>query len=202
MMASKRNFLLRSDLLGPAQRQLYEVAMGMHGIVTARDARALGIDGAVLRMLHRRGGLERLSRGVYRFPEMPAGPLDQYAAAVHWPVGVMGVLSHRTALDLHDICDVNAVRVDLTVPAGYALNPRREPPAHMRLWREALPAGDVTRIEGLPIVTPVRAIVECQREGIAQGLIDQATATLRERGTLTDTDRRRLDAARDGTAAT
>lgn len=187
--------------MGPAQRQLYEVAMGQHGIVTAADARELGIDGAVLRMLHKRGRLIRLSRGVYRFPEMPAGPLDQYAAATFWPQGVRGVLSHLTALERHDLCDVNPAKIDLTLPRAYDLNPRRAVPRHLRLHFEDLPEADVTTLEGLPIVTPARAIVDAALGGVRDDLVRQALATLKERGLLTRADANRIARARKEGAA-
>lgn len=182
--------------MGPAQRQLYEVAIGQHGIVTAEDARALGIDGAVLRMLHGRDRLERLSRGVYRFPEMPAGPLDQYAAATFWPIGVRGVLSHATALDRHDLCDVNPAKIDLTLPRTYDVNPAREVPPHIRLHFDDLPTADVTTLEGLPIVTPTRAIVDAALDGVRDDLVEQAIATLKDRGLLTREDAARIQRAR------
>ncbi len=178
--------------MGPAQRKLYERALGQQGIVTTEDARELGIDGAVLRMLHHRSRLIRLSRGVYRFPEMPAGPNDQYAAATFWPRGVRGILSHATALDRHDLCDVNPSRIDLTLPRSYDVNPNREVPAHLRLHFDDIPADDLTTFEGLPIVTPVRAVVDGIALGIADGLIQQAIETLKERGVLSRAEARRV----------
>lgn len=187
--------------MGPAQRQLYERAIGQHGIVTAEDANELGIDGAVLRMLHKRGRLVRFSRGVYRFPEMPAGPLDQYAAATFWPLGVRGVLGHLTALDLHDLCDVNPARIDLVLPRAYDVNPNREIPKHLRLHFKDLPAEDLTVLEGLPIITPVRAIIDAIRGGVRADLIQQAIDTLTERGLLSRGEARRIEAARKHGAA-
>lgn len=187
--------------MGPAQRQLYEKATGQHGIVTTNDARELGIDGAVLRMLHSRGRMVRLSRGVYRFPEMPAGPLDQYAAATFWPQGVRGVLSHATALERHDLCDVNPSRIDLTLPRAYDVNPRREIPGHLQLHFEDIPSEDLTMIEGLPIVTPLRAIVDTITGGVRADLVQQAIDTLKERGMLSRTEARRIADVRKHGAA-
>lgn len=187
--------------MGPAQRQLYGIALGQHGIVTAQDARTLGIDGAVLRMLHRRGSLERLSRGVYRFPEMPAGPLDQYAAATFWPQGVRGVLSHLTALERHELCDINPAKVDLTLPRAYDLNPRRVVPGYLRLHFEDLLEGDLATLEGLPIVTPVRAIVDAALGGVRDDLVRQALSTLKGRGLLKRADANRIARARKVGAA-
>ncbi len=58
-------------------------------------------------------------RGLFRFADVPAGPLDQYAEATLWPLEIQGVLSHATALDLHALCDVNPSRIDITVPRDF-----------------------------------------------------------------------------------
>lgn len=151
-------------------------------------------------MLYRRGRIERLSRGVYRFPEWPAGDLDQYVAATYWPIGVRGVLSHETALERHGLCDVNPSKVDLTLPAAYEVNPRRDVPEYLRLHFEDLATEDVGAIEGVPVVEPVLAIVQCVDAGLRTGLIDEAVAALEDRGLLRPADRKRIVGARKGLA--
>src|SRR6266542_986722 len=110
---------------GRVYMELLEAATSQYGHVTADDARTLGVDPAQLRIMHHRGLLERVARGVYRFPILPATALDQYMEAVLWP-RTKAALSHETALDLHGLCDVNPARIHVTVPAGYRL--RRDAP--------------------------------------------------------------------------
>ena len=95
---------------------LHDHAVEQHGFLTTRDADELGVNPRRLHVMKDRGVLEHVSRGVFRFPDVPAGPLDQYAAATLWPLEVQGVLSHATALDLHELCDINPSRIDITVP--------------------------------------------------------------------------------------
>src|SRR5215212_3176857 len=80
---------------------LHDHAVEQYGFVTTRDAAELGVPPRRLDVMTDRGLVDRVSRGVFRFPDVPAGPLDQYVAAVLWPLEVRGVLSHATALDLH-----------------------------------------------------------------------------------------------------
>ncbi|HTE63063.1 MAG TPA: hypothetical protein VK631_22095, partial [Solirubrobacteraceae bacterium] len=100
-----------------------------------------------------------------------------------WPLKVQGVLSHATALDLHELCDVNPSRIDVTVPPGFRTT--RTPPAVMRLHREALPEDHVTWHEGIPMVTAYRAILGSIDQHVGWNLIDQAIDTGRRRGRLT-----------------
>ena len=89
---------------------LWEVALDQQGFVTSQDARRLGIPVIELGKLASRGKLEHVSYGIYRFPELPVTPLSSYMEATLWPGG-RGVLSHDTALELYELCDINPTRL-------------------------------------------------------------------------------------------
>jgi predicted transcriptional regulator of viral defense system len=91
--------------------------------------------------------------------------------AAVWPDG-RGVLSHETALDLHDLCDVNPNHIDVTVPKTYRTH--RDVPGSYRLHPRNLDAADITSLNGVPIVTPARAIADGIEVGLRPTLIDQA----------------------------
>ncbi|MBI4730250.1 MAG: type IV toxin-antitoxin system AbiEi family antitoxin domain-containing protein [Acidobacteria bacterium] len=168
---------------------LLEAANEQYGYITADDARAAGVDPAHLRIMHHRGLLTRVARGVYRFPVVPTTALDQYMEAALWP-RTTAVLSHETALDLHGLCDVNPARIHVTVPARYRL--RREVPLMYRLHRRDLDPGDLTRYEGIPIVTVYRAILDGVEADLGRHLVEQAMDTARRRGLLAPAELRTL----------
>ena len=141
---------------GRVYATLRDLAFDQHGLVTTADARDLDVDPHRLQVMEDRGLLARVSRGVYRFADIPPDELDPYMEAVLWPFPARGALSHETALDLHDLCDVNPSRVHVTVPAGYRTT-RTIPPV-LALHREDLPPEDVGWHDGIPIVHPRRAI--------------------------------------------
>jgi predicted transcriptional regulator of viral defense system len=177
---------------------LHEHAVDQFGYVTTRDAEKLGIDPHRLKKMADRGVLSRVSRGVFRFPDVPASALDQYVEATLWPLEVQGVLSHATALDLHSLCDVNPNRIDITVPAGFRTT--RTPPDVMRLHREDLPEGDLTWHEGLPVVTVHRAILGSIEQHVGWDLIEQAIDTARRTGRLMAEQAQELRALRNDDA--
>lgn len=178
---------------GQVYTELLEAANGQYGYVTADDARAEGVDPAFLRVMAHRGLLERTARGVYRFPIVPATALDQYMEAVLWP-RTKAVLSHETALDLHDLCDVNPARIHITVPAGYRL--RRDVPPMYQLHERDLDDADITMHEGIPIVTVHRAILDGIEANIGGHLISQAVKSARARGLTTPQQMREIAFAR------
>lgn len=170
------------------------MALGQHGLVTARQARELDIDPVRLRQMVRRGVVERVSRGVYRFVLAPETRLADYAAATLWPQGVSAVLSHETALDLHELCDVNPEKIDLTIPSSHRVR-RRAVPERYRLHARDLTPREQTFLEGIPIVTPARAILDGIEIPLRASLIRQAIDTLRSRGELGARDEESLFAA-------
>lgn len=183
---------------GPLYTKLFEVAAGRYGYLTAEDAHDLDVPVTRLNTMVARGALVQISRGVYRFPIFPAGPLDEYVEMTLWPRGG-GVISHATALDLHGLCDVNPAKIDVTVTPAHRIT--REPPQVMRLHRRALAEGDVTWHDGIPIVTPRKAILDGVEQRLGGELIDQAIETARRRGALSERDLHAIDAARRETSA-
>ena len=168
---------------GQLYQALREVAVEQGGYITTRQAHDLGVPTVRLEVMCKRGTLERISRGVYRFRDVPAGPLDQYIAATFWPLELQGALSHATALDLYALCDVNPTRIDITVPAAFRTT--RIPPEVMRLHRQNLGEGDVTWFEGIPIVTVYQAILGSIEIATGWNLIEQALTSARRRGVVT-----------------
>jgi predicted transcriptional regulator of viral defense system len=112
--------------------------------------------------------------------------------AVLWPGrGVRGVLSHATALDLYGLSDVNATKIDLTLPRTYRI--RREVPDSYRIHHEDLADDDVASFEGIPIVTPARAIRQAHAAHVGPALVAQAIDHGERDGRLT---RREADGLR------
>jgi predicted transcriptional regulator of viral defense system len=180
---------------------LHQHAADQFGYVTTRDAEQLGIDPHRLQKMKTRGVLRHVDRGLFRFDDVPPGPLDQYAEATLWPLEIQGVLSHATALDLYGLCDINPTRIDVTVPRGFRTT--RTPPPVLRLHREPLDARDVTWHEGLPMVNVFRAIRGAIDQHVGWNLIEQAIDTARRTGRVIEAQSDELRALRPtGTEAT
>jgi predicted transcriptional regulator of viral defense system len=160
-----------------------EVAMDNHGYLTVADAVAAGIEPVALRKLAATGRLEHAAQGVYRVPLLAAGPLAPYAEAVAWTRG-RGVISHESALDLLELCDVNPPLIHVTVPRAYA--PRRRGGELYRIWRRTVEPTAVTHVDGVPIVRAADSIRDCLAYGTDTRLLLQACETGRREGYLTE----------------
>jgi predicted transcriptional regulator of viral defense system len=159
--------------------ELLPLAEQNDGLVTAIQARALGIADSVLARLTQRGKLERVGRGVYRIPYFPANRLSQYREAVLWVRASQGpkqvALSHETALAVYGISDVNPSRVHISVPKDARL--RRRKPKWIVIHRSDLPPSDVTMHEGLPVTTVATSVLDVME---ATGRVSWARQAIRD----------------------
>ncbi|MEX0673728.1 MAG: type IV toxin-antitoxin system AbiEi family antitoxin domain-containing protein [Gaiellaceae bacterium] len=162
-------------------RTLFEIAEDNYGFVTVDQARRAGIRPQRLAEMARRGALRREGIGVYRLDPFPAHELDSYKKATLWPYAAQGVLSHETALELYDLSDVNPAKIHVTVPRHYRVRRREIPPLY-RLHHADLDERDVTRHEGLPIVTAAKAIRQCHQGRLRHDLLRQALEEARSLG--------------------
>jgi len=169
---------------------LAEIALDQHGYVTTQDAEEHGVNPHRLIEMARRGSVERVAHGVYRMPVVAPNGLEQLMEATLWPRR-RGVLSHETALDLHDLCDVNPAKIHITVPAAYRLS-RSVPPVYV-VHRRDLGADEVTQHEGISVVTPLRAILDGIETHLRGDLLHQAIETARRRGVIRGGDIEELD---------
>jgi predicted transcriptional regulator of viral defense system len=174
--------------------ELLPLAEQNDGLVTASQARALGIADSVLARLTQRGKLERVARGVYRIPYFPADRLSQYREAVLWARASHGpeqvALSHETALGVYGISDVNPSRVHLTVPKDARL--RRRTPKWIVIHRDHLRLSDVTTHEGLPVTTVAKSVLDVMDATGRLGLARQAMKDARKEGYISAAELNRL----------
>lgn len=165
---------------------LYEIAESQSGYFTAAQARAAGVHQVRLVQLARQGDIDRQTRGVYRFTRFPVSQLGHYMAAVLWPQvrrpDVVGVVSHQTALSIHELSDVNPARIHVTLPTGVRL--RRAVPKMLVIHYADLGPDDVETVEGVPVTTPVRTIRDAHTSQLGSEIVSTAIADGRRSGKL------------------
>jgi predicted transcriptional regulator of viral defense system len=165
----------------PVFDTLVETASDHHGYVTTLQAREAGVDPTQLRLLAGRGRLEHVARGVYRVPVLPRSEHDDLAFAVAWARG-RAVLSHESALVLHGLSDVNPSVVHLTAPPDNY--PRAQGSGPVWVHRRDLPTADVTMVDGLPVTTVARTILDCHELGTDPAQLRLAIRQARQSGQL------------------
>lgn len=175
---------------GRIYNALAEIAVDQYGYVTVRDAERQGVDPHRLVEMARRGTIERVAHGLYRMPVIAPTGLEQLMEATLWP-REQGVLSHETALDLHELCDVNPAKIHVTVPQAHRIT--RDVPGAYVIHHRDLVAEETTRHEGIAVVTPTRAILDGIEVHLRGDLLNQAFETARGRGLIRGADLTLLD---------
>jgi len=141
---------------------LVEVAAEQHGLVDTASARTLGIPPVSLTRYTTSGRLERVAHGLYRVTAIPDDRLTPYMAAVLWARGAAAI-SHASALEMLELCDVFPPKIHLTVPPAY--RPRKAGGQHYRIHRQNLRPTDLTVFSGVPVVTAYQAILQSALTG-------------------------------------
>lgn len=167
---------------GRAFDTIFEIALDQHGYVTTAQAAAAGVERRTLNKMAERGPLQRVSHGVYRLTHFPLSPWGHYLEAALWPLGGRGVISHESALAVHELSDVSPAKIHVTVPRSY--RSRRNAPKMLVIHRADLPPGDVETCEGIPVTTPERTIRDCHAAHLGPALIRQAIEDGRRTGAL------------------
>lgn len=181
-----------------ARDELWPIAVEQYGFVTTADAREVGVAPGELAKLASRNRLAHVAYGLYRFPELPATGRDEYMKAVLAVADPNAVLSHDTALLVHDLCDINPDAVHVSMPRASRV--RRTLPGVV-IHRDNLEAVDRDWWEGIPTVTAATAIRQGIQTGVPHFLLTQAIDTARQRGLVSGQDVRKLRSALRGRAA-
>lgn len=162
--------------------RLWQRAAGQRGYFTAAEALAAGYSYPLQHFHTQRGNWLRVDRGLYRFREYADLPAEDYDHLIRWALwsGGRAVVSHATALGVHDLGIANPAEIHLTVPKGF-----RKRDAAVVLHRTHLEPADIEEREGFKVTTPVRAIAESAADGMQQDSVDSAVADLIDRGGAT-----------------
>ncbi len=177
-----------------AFRALAEIAADQAGLVTAAQAAARSVDRVTQLRLCQAQLLQNVGRGVYRVTG--ASPPSHLESRVAWlrldpsrpawrrtGLGVDdGVVSHRSACLVHELGDIPAPETELTVPRR-----RTTRELGIRLHIERLDPEDVTIVDGLPVTTVTRTVMDLMRNGADAGHVGGVIANA-ERRNLVDLD--------------
>lgn len=162
-------------------RGLATLAASQDGLFTAKQATAFGVTRRLLSHHAKSGRYERLGRGLYLVPEIPGSPFREVVAAWLQAGGEDAVVSHETALVLHDLSDVIADHIHITLPRSR--RSRKHPRGtvvHTRL--EPLGEGEVQHRHFVRVTAPAVTILDCLEAGTGLEQIELAISQAVERG--------------------
>lgn len=152
------------------RRKLTALVAHQAGYFTAAQAREIGYSYPAQKYHADRGNWERIRRGIFRIPGWPVREDDAYALWDLWSGG-RAILSHETALAVHDLGDANSVHVHMTVPPGF----RADNPA-LVLHRADVSPADVEDREGYRVTTVERSLLDAASGDMPQEQMNSAVS--------------------------
>lgn len=157
-----------------------DVAVDNGGYVTPALVEPYGVPAVELRKMVSRGTLQAAARGVYRVPTLPYDPRDEFILARLWAAG-RGVISHDSALSVHELCDINPTKVHLTIPTSYRIS--RSGGDRYVIHHADLEPQEITKIDAVTLTTIRRTLTDALGS-VPAYLLRIAIETARERGAI------------------
>jgi predicted transcriptional regulator of viral defense system len=143
-----------------AQSALHSIAHAQGGYFTAKQAEGAGYSRQHLDYHVSAGNFERVERGLYRVPTIPVAERDDLIRLSLWSRGrddrPQAVVSHQSALALHELSDVLPGKAHLTVPKQF----RKRPPSNAVLHKVELGPKDTVAFAGFRATTPLRTLLD------------------------------------------
>ena len=177
-MREDRESRCPSDPLGRGphvDERIAALAAGQHGVVSRGQLLDAGITETMVKQRIARGQLVPLHRGVYAVGNAHLRP-NGYRLAAVLAVGPGAVLSHRDAAALHGLRNGGGTRIDVSTPA------ERRSTERIRVHgRRRLDGADTTVVEGVPVTTVARTLVDLAEVVAADGLRKALSEAERQR---------------------
>jgi predicted transcriptional regulator of viral defense system len=163
-----------SDVGGkPDLSALNRLAYAQDGLFTVQQAQERGFSAQLLAHHTQAKRFERVRRGLYRLSDYPTGEYEEIRAA--WLVVGMqrAIVSHESALALHELSDVLPGSVHLLVSREHR---GARAPSGVTLHTATIPISDsdITTRHGMRVTTPARTIIDAARSGTAPEQIQLA----------------------------
>ncbi len=177
------------------RKRLLEVAARQAGYFSASQALDAGYSYPAQHYHAQNENWLRVGRGIFRVPEWPSSPHEDFVRWTLWS-GQRGVVSHESALVVHELGDVNPASVHLSVPPGF----RAKAPGVVLHRAEVLP-GEKEEHSGFWVTTPLRSLVDVASGSLDLDQVVTAVGEALRRGLVTARRlRARADAAGDRAA--
>ncbi len=162
-----------SDIQAPDAIALNGVAYGQDGYFTSRQARDSGFSPQLLAHHLRSGRYEHVRRGLYRLRGYPGSSHEEVRAKWLAVGAERAVVSHESALELHELSDVLPNTVHLLVDRDDR-GIRRLQGVTLHTTTKALEPPEIVSREGIRVTDPARSILDAASAGTAPEQIEMA----------------------------
>lgn len=165
------------SLRKPREEALYDLVSGWRrGIFTAQEAHRCGYSTQLIAHHVKSGTFVRLGRGVYRLSLFPSDHLDGLVSALVRVDPEHAIVSHESALQLHELSEVSPDAYELTLPREQRYRgSRARHPAGVKIHTAArIDPKDIVNVGGIRATSPARSIVDAATSSMDPKLVRSA----------------------------
>ncbi|OGX34993.1 MAG: hypothetical protein A3C36_01555 [Omnitrophica WOR_2 bacterium RIFCSPHIGHO2_02_FULL_52_10] len=166
------------------KQKLFEVASLQQGYFTAKQAVKAGYSYRMQSHYRQKGEWLEIDRGIFRLAQFPNSPDEDYVRWSLWSRGRDGqpqaVISHDSALSIHELSDVMPAKIHLTVPPGF----RKKKPKGCVFHRGIVSKDAKEQREGFFVTTPLRTIIDSAESNFSMDYLEQAIRQACDKGML------------------
>ncbi len=163
-------------------RTLFSKALEQSGYFTSKQARESGYGYPHIEYHESVGNFERVGHGLYRLRGLPPGEHDDLVRLSLWSRDradrPQAVVSHESALVLHELSELLPPETHLTVPRTF----RKEAPRGVVLHKATLAPSDIEERAGFHLTSPLRTLLDAAAGGVSHEQLDKAVSEALWRG--------------------
>ena len=165
-------------------KKIFEIASQQQGYFTAKQALQAGFSYRMqYHYKHARHWLE-IERGVFRLAQYPNSPSEDLVRWSLWSRNradnPQAIISHQTALSIHELSDVMPAKVYLTVPPTF----RKKIPEGCIIYKSVINSEEIEQREGFRITNPLRTIIDVAEGNLSMDHLEQTVRDACDKGLL------------------
>ena len=164
------------------KQKLFEIVSLQQGYFTAKQAINAGFSYRMHSHYRQSGEWLEIDRGVFRLAQFPNSPDEDYVRWSLWSRDRNGqpqaVISHESALSIHELSDVMPSKIHFTVPLGF----RKKIPKGCFSHKGKISNDEKEQREGFFVTTPLRTIIDSAESNLSIDYLEQAIQQGCDRG--------------------
>ena len=166
------------------KQELFEIASLQQGYFTAKQALSAGISYRMQTYYKKSGEWIEIHRGVFRITQFPNSPDEDYVTWSLWSRDrkdqLQAVMSHESALSIHDISDIMPSKIHFTVGSGF----RKKAPKGCVIHKREVLDNEKEQREGFLVTSPLRTIIDCAESNFSMDYLEQAIQVAYDKGMI------------------
>ena len=171
--------------MGSTKKQkLFEIAGLQQGYFTAKQAIRAGFSYRMHTHYRQNGEWLEIDRGIFRLAQFPNSPDEDYVRWSLWSRdrndGIQAVISHESALSIHNLGDVMPSKIHFTVPPGF----RKKASKGCVIHKGRISADEKEQREGFFVTNPLRSILDSAEDNLSMDYLKQAIQEACDKGMI------------------